>query len=86
MTDSFERAAEEVMVLKNRPDYGDIAEIYGLYKQATIGEVNIERPGLFDFKGRKKWDAWNDKKGMSKDVAMAQYVDYVEKMKVKYGI
>ena len=27
--------------------------------QATIGKVNSSRPGMMDFVGRAKWDAWN---------------------------
>ena len=38
-------------------------KIYGLYKQATIGDVNTDRPGMFDLKGKAKWDAWNAQKG-----------------------
>lgn len=28
-------------VLKQKPDHGEICAIYGLYKQATVGDVNI---------------------------------------------
>uniref|UniRef100_A0AAQ6IPM7 Acyl-CoA-binding protein n=1 Tax=Anabas testudineus TaxID=64144 RepID=A0AAQ6IPM7_ANATE len=84
--ESFEKAAEEVKVLKQKPDHGEICAIYGLYKQATVGDVNIERPGMFDFTGKAKWDAWEAKKGLSKNEAMATYVDLVEKLKAKYGI
>uniref|UniRef100_A0A3Q3JIU7 Acyl-CoA-binding protein n=1 Tax=Monopterus albus TaxID=43700 RepID=A0A3Q3JIU7_MONAL len=83
---SFEKAVEEARVLKQRPGQGEISELYGLYKQATVGDIDIERPGIFDFTGRAKWDAWNAKKGLSKDEAMASYVDLVEKLKAKYGI
>ncbi|XP_065808085.1 acyl-CoA-binding protein-like [Labrus bergylta] len=86
MAGSFEKAVEEVKILKTKPHYGEIAEIYGLYKQATVGDVNISRPGIFDFPGQKKWDAWNCKKGLSKDEAMAAYVVWVENLKKKYGI
>uniref|UniRef100_A0AAQ6ITT4 ACB domain-containing protein n=1 Tax=Anabas testudineus TaxID=64144 RepID=A0AAQ6ITT4_ANATE len=44
------------------------------------------RPGMFDFTGKAKWDAWEAKKGLSKNEAMATYVDLVEKLKAKYGI
>ena len=27
--------------------------------QATLGTCNTERPGMMDFVGRAKWDAWN---------------------------
>ncbi|XP_078480490.1 acyl-CoA-binding protein-like [Lampetra planeri] len=60
--------------------------LYGLYKQATVGDVNLDRPGILDFTGRGKWDAWKAKKGLSKEEAMAAYVDVVEKLKAKYGI
>ncbi|XP_029372050.1 acyl-CoA-binding protein-like [Echeneis naucrates] len=86
MTDSFNKAAEEVKVLKQKPSNEEMVGLYGLYKQATVGDVNIERPGMFDFTGKTKWDAWDAKKGLSKDEAMAAYVELVEKLKSKYGI
>uniref|UniRef100_A0A3B5MQH6 Acyl-CoA-binding protein n=1 Tax=Xiphophorus couchianus TaxID=32473 RepID=A0A3B5MQH6_9TELE len=82
----FVKAAEEVKVLRQRPDQGEMSAIYGLYKQATAGDVNMERPGIFDFIGKAKWDAWNAKKGLSKEEAMAAYVELVEKLKEKYGM
>lgn len=39
---------------------------YKYYKQATIGDCNVSQPGLLDVKGRAKWNAWNQIKGMSK--------------------
>ena len=30
------------------------------------GDCNTERPGMFDLKGKAKWDSWNSKKGMTK--------------------
>ena len=36
----------------------ELKEIYGLYKQATVGDINTERPGMLDFKGKAKWDSW----------------------------
>uniref|UniRef100_A0A3Q3LET9 Acyl-CoA-binding protein n=1 Tax=Mastacembelus armatus TaxID=205130 RepID=A0A3Q3LET9_9TELE len=84
--ESFEKAAEEVKVLKQKPDQGEVTALYGLYKQATVGDVNIDRPGMFDFIGKTKWDGWAAKKGLSKEEAMAAYVDLVEELKAKYGI
>jgi len=86
MTESFEKAVEEVKILKQRPNREELTALYGLYKQGTAGDVNIDRPGMFDVIGRGKWDAWNEKKGLSKEEAMATYVDLVEKLKAKYGI
>lgn len=50
-------------------------EIYGFFKQASVGDVNTGRPGIFDQKGRAKWDAWDSKKGLSQDDAKARYVN-----------
>ncbi|XP_018544750.1 acyl-CoA-binding protein [Lates calcarifer] len=86
MTESFDKAAEEVKVLKQKPDQEEMTVLYGLYKQATVGDINIERPGFFDFIGKAKWDAWSAKQGLSKEEAMAAYVELVEKLKAKYGI
>ncbi|XP_029302734.1 acyl-CoA-binding protein-like isoform X2 [Cottoperca gobio] len=86
MNESFAKAVEEVKLLKQKPGYAELGEIYGLYKQATVGDVNIGRPGIFDLAGRGKWDAWERRKGLSKDEAMAAYIDLVEDLKKKFGI
>jgi len=33
----------------------EMKEIYGLYKQAMIGDVNTDRPGMLDLKTLKGW-------------------------------
>lgn len=43
------------------------------------------RPGMLDFKGKAKWDAWNAKSGTSKNEAKEAYVQLAEKMIDKYG-
>ncbi|HLT13407.1 MAG TPA: acyl-CoA-binding protein [Marinobacter sp.] len=56
-------------------------EFYGLYKQATEGDVSGKRPGMMDFVGRAKYDAWEKLKGMSSDEAMQKYIDKLESLK-----
>jgi len=63
----------------------ELKEIYSLYKQALIGDINTERPGMLDLKGKAKWDAWNSKKGMSQDEAKQKYVAYAAEMVAKYA-
>ena len=53
-------------------------EVYSLFKQATVGDVNTDRPGMLDFKGKAKWDAWAAKKGVSQDDAKREYIDLVK--------
>ncbi|XP_078703233.1 acyl-CoA-binding protein-like isoform X2 [Branchiostoma floridae x Branchiostoma belcheri] len=82
----FEKAAEEVKTLKSTPTDEEMLEIYALFKQAKVGDVNTARPGMLDFKGKAKWDAWEAKKGMSQEDARAKYIAKVEELKGKYGI
>jgi diazepam-binding inhibitor (GABA receptor modulator, acyl-CoA-binding protein) len=52
-------------------------EMYALYKQAAVGDVTGDRPGMLDIRGRAKFDAWAKKKGTSKEAAMEQYIRLV---------
>jgi acyl-CoA-binding protein len=58
-----------------------LLKIYALYKQASSGDAQVERPGFTDMVGRAKFDAWEALKGTSKDDAMQQYVDLIEELK-----
>jgi diazepam-binding inhibitor (GABA receptor modulating acyl-CoA-binding protein) len=57
-----------------RPTQEEQLAFYKYYKQATVGDVNIPRPGLLDFTGKAKWDAWESVKGTSKEDAQKEYV------------
>lgn len=80
----FEKAAEDIKKLTQRPTNEELLELYGLYKQATVGDCNTECPGMFDPKGRAKWDNWNALKGMSKADAEAKYVEVAKALLAKY--
>ncbi|XP_053744236.1 acyl-CoA-binding domain-containing protein 7 isoform X2 [Synchiropus splendidus] len=58
----FEKIAEDVKNVNSRPTDQELLDLYGLYKQATVGDVNTDRPGMLDLKGKAKWDAWNSRK------------------------
>ena len=47
------------------------------FKQATVGDNNTEEPGMFDFTGKAKWDAWTSKNGMSSEEAEKEYIALV---------
>ncbi|XP_060525042.1 putative acyl-CoA-binding protein [Cylas formicarius] len=86
LDEKFNKAAEDVNKLKSKPSNEDLLEIYALYKQATVGDVNTDRPGLLDVKGKAKWDAWSGKKGVSKDQAKEQYVAKVQSLIDSIGL
>ena len=77
----FDAAVANSKKLAQRPDNTTLLKIYGLYKQATTGDVTEKKPGFGDMVGRAKWDAWNGLKGKSNDEAMQEYVDLVESLK-----
>ncbi len=76
----FDQALKDVKTLPDQPPE-TLLELYGLFKQATAGDVSGKRPGMLDFKGRAKYDAWVSRKGMSKDQAMDEYVSVVDRLK-----
>ncbi len=57
----------------------NLLTLYSLFKQATEGDVNIEKPeNFFDFKGIAKYNAWEELKGMTKEEAMQKYIALVK--------
>lgn len=79
LKDQFEAAIEKAKSLPSQSNE-TLLELYGLYKQATAGDVQGDRPGGFDFRGAAKYDAWAKRRGMSQDEAMQAYVALVEKL------
>ena len=78
---AFEKAQADSRNLAERPDNATLLKLYALYKQATQGDVDGERPGFSDMVGRAKWDAWQALAGTEQDDAMQQYIDLVEELK-----
>jgi acyl-CoA-binding protein len=74
---AFEAAVANSRKLSQRPDNTTLLKIYGLYKQATAGDITEKKPGFGDMIGRAKWDAWNGFKGTPSETAKQQYVDLI---------
>ena len=70
----FLEAAEAVKNLSKTPDHDTLASLYGLYKQATVGDNNTPKPSFLDFKGVKKWEGWNNYRGYTQKKAEYEYV------------
>ena len=83
--DEFSAAQARVKQLSKTPASDELLELYAYYKQATVGDAQGNRPGMLDFKGRAKFDAWSARQGMTKDLAMTAYVELVTKLVGKYG-
>jgi acyl-CoA-binding protein len=85
LADDFQNAVTASQSLTKRPSNEELLELYALFKQATEGDVSGDRPGGFDFKAIAKYDAWAEKKGISKDQSMQDYVKLVARLKEQYS-
>ena len=73
----FEEACEKAFGLKNVSDKDKLI-LYGLYKQATVGDCNTSCP--FWFTRKMMWEAWFGYSGLEKKVAKMMYVDKIRKL------
>ena len=80
LDERFVDAQARVKTLTSRPSNEDLLSLYALYKQASSGDVSGKKPGMFDLKGRAKYEAWAGRKGLSSDEAKEQYVALVDRM------
>ena len=80
----FQAAAQQVNNLPGDVAAPHMTELYGLYKQATEGDVNMQ-PGEVDANAadqadgpaglsQAQWDSWNQFKGVAEEEAKRRYV------------
>ncbi|KAM9387597.1 enoyl-CoA delta isomerase 2 [Phaethornis superciliosus] len=73
----FEKAQEQLKLLKKDPGNEAKLKLYALFKQATEGPCNSPKPGMLDFVKKAKWDAWNSLGNLSQDNARQKYTELV---------
>lgn len=78
VSNDMEEAKKRVALLTEDPGNDVKLKMYALYKQATVGECNVKKPGVFDFVGQAKWSAWNGLGGISQVDAEKQYLQLVD--------
>lgn len=78
---AFEKARDDAKNLPERPDNMTLLQLYALYKQGSVGDVEGKRPGFTEMVERAKYDAWATQKGKSKEEAMQAYIDLIESLK-----
>jgi len=76
----FEKAAAAAKSLPERPDDNVLLELYALYKQGSGGDVSGDKPGIFDFVGAAKYEAWEKLLGTSEEDAQSRYVELIRKL------
>ncbi|RPA90881.1 acyl-CoA binding protein [Choiromyces venosus 120613-1] len=77
---AFETAKANVDKLTKSQSQAIMLLAYALYKQTTVGDVNVPAPSIFDPRGKVKHTAWTYAHGISREAADAQYVNCSEHM------
>ena len=86
-TPEFNTAASKVKLLIKKPSSDELLTLYGLYKQATVGDNQTLAPGFFSgFEYRAKWNAWDSNRGCLCCTAQTKYIDTVNCLVTKYGV
>ena len=68
----FEKAVE--MMERHTLTEAESLKLYGLFKQATLGDNERARPWVFQFHACAKWDAWEKEKGKGELQAKSEYI------------
>lgn len=80
LKEDFESAVARSKKLPEKPSNEILLKLYSLYKQATEGDVSGDKPGLFDFVAKAKYEAWAELEGMNSDEATQKYIALVEEL------
>ena len=80
LEEQFEETSKRVHTLSQRPSTDILLDLYSYHKQASLGDVHGEKPGMFDFINAAKYNAWASKKGLTREQAMQHYVDMVNSL------
>ena len=76
----FSSAALRVKNLTKKPSDDIMLQIYALYKQATVGDINTAYPSFWDIVGKAKWNAWKTLEGTNKETAETTYITLVQSL------
>lgn len=81
--EEFQRAIETVNNFTTRPSDKDLLNLYGLYKQGTVGDINTSKPSFWDMKGQAKWSSWESFRGLTREQARGYYIKLVGQIAAK---
>ena len=82
----FNQVAKMVKKVKTQPSDEELLKLYGLYKQVTVGDINITKPSILSIKAKSKYNAWSKLKGKSKVDCIKEYVLFAIEVIKKYGL
>uniref|UniRef100_A0A1L8EDM0 Acyl-CoA-binding domain-containing protein 6 n=1 Tax=Haematobia irritans TaxID=7368 RepID=A0A1L8EDM0_HAEIR len=76
----FTKATQHVQRTHDKIMPNDLLQLYGLFKQATVGKCNTSKPGLFNMQARAKWTAWEELGSMASLKAKELYVEKLKEI------
>lgn len=77
---TFEEAVAAVPTLTKDPGTPTKLVLYGLYKQATVGDVQGKKPSVLKVEARAKYEAWHSVEGTSQEQAREEYIEKVREL------
>lgn len=80
LSEMFERAADHLKSIIGKLEAGHLLELYGFYKQATVGPCNIPKPRWYEVQAKQKWEAWQALGDMTHETAMKNYVQLISEV------
>ncbi|XP_044280470.1 enoyl-CoA delta isomerase 2-like isoform X1 [Varanus komodoensis] len=78
--EDFEKAKDQLKLLKEDPGNEVKLKLYALFKQATQGPCNSPKPGVLDFVNKTKWDAWKSLGTLPQESARQKYIELVSSL------
>ncbi|EGZ23546.1 putative acyl-CoA binding-like protein [Phytophthora sojae] len=85
ITERFERSLALGKTLPPLSDNAAKLQLYALFKQAQVDPNTTSRPGMLDFVGRAKWDAWSKLGDMTLDEAKLKYIAIIDELAAENG-
>lgn len=83
LDEEFEEAKQKVTYMSSELSIQQKGDVYGLFKQATVGDCNEPKPRMTDLLKAGKHKAWSSRKGMTQDEAKREYIRLVESFSKK---
>ncbi len=81
LKEQFEKAVAESRKIMEKPSNETLLQLYSLFKQSTEGDNAATGPSNpFDFVAKAKHEAWAALKGKSREEAMQEYIDLINKL------
>ena len=77
---TFEEAVAAVPTLTKDPGTLTKLVLYGLYKQATVGDVQGKKPSVLKVEARATYEAWHSVEGTSQEQAREEYIEKVREL------